>query len=202
MIGSLGSKKDFTCKISSFSLCHPLITLKDETISFILWFTIENYVTIITASIPALRPLSMHITGKRRTNRSGYPYNNSYEMGGRSGGISANRARHGYLRRSDGVMEIDSKEWPNASQHSKSDTIKSDKFKMALGTDRDASSEEIILEAAEIPFGSTVGAPARTGRDHSIKKTTTVTLKYSGSDGNSVDAIPEWPASHSDRRYD
>ncbi|PMD64179.1 uncharacterized protein K444DRAFT_482016, partial [Hyaloscypha bicolor E] len=44
-LGNLGKVSDFTY----------------FTVSFIIWFTIENYVVIIAASIPSLRPLLLHV---------------------------------------------------------------------------------------------------------------------------------------------
>lgn len=105
-LGNLGKRADFTY----------------DTTFFIIWFTIENYVSIIAASVPSLRPLFLSFTRKPTT------LDNSYEM--RNGG-----QRSGYLRHPNSRM---SKSW--AASHTAT-------HKETIAHSGDGSSEEDILAA-------------------------------------------------------
>lgn len=96
----------------------------DFTVSFIIWFTIENYVVIIAASIPSLRPLLLHV--KKTVASQGSPYHmNTY--GNRS------RGTKGYM--------------PHPDEH----TLQSSQNRTAVTTSQsrskfpESSSEEHIL---------------------------------------------------------
>ncbi|PMD47082.1 hypothetical protein L207DRAFT_606140 [Hyaloscypha variabilis F] len=75
-LGNLGKVSDFTY----------------FTVSFIIWFTIENYVVIIAASIPSLRPLLLHV--KKQVSSRG----DSYAMNT----YGAKRATKGYVPYGEG----------------------------------------------------------------------------------------------------
>jgi hypothetical protein len=88
-LGNLGKRSDFTCT----SLTPPPVQIyqinvalfSDFTVAFIIWFTIENYVVIIAASIPSLRPLLLHV--KKQVSSSGNSYAmNTYGAGTRTRG--------------------------------------------------------------------------------------------------------------------
>lgn len=63
----------------------------DLTVPFIMWFTIENYVVIIAASIPALRPLAMHVQKVSSNASNTYPLKDNYRA------VSGVCATKGYL---------------------------------------------------------------------------------------------------------
>jgi hypothetical protein len=67
---------------------------QDFTVSFIIWFTIENYVVIIAASIPSLRPLLLHV--KKQVSSKG----DSYAMN--TYGAKRSRGTKGYMPYGEG----------------------------------------------------------------------------------------------------
>jgi hypothetical protein len=48
-----------------------------NTIGFVIWFTIEQYIVIIAASIPTIRPLALRLTRKSRSRNSRNSYRSS-----------------------------------------------------------------------------------------------------------------------------
>lgn len=70
----IGQREDFTCKLYSSrqmkSHQHPL----DDTVPFIVWFTVENNIVMTIASIPVIRPLYIRIR-KRMGDGDSYDIN-------------------------------------------------------------------------------------------------------------------------------
>jgi hypothetical protein len=119
-------------------------------VSFILWFTVENYVVIIAASIPALRPLLLHV--KKQVSSVG----NSYSMN--HYGNNNNRTK-GYMHHGEG-HDGTLKSYNRAAVAAGTRSLEPNTTKLP-----DSESEEHIL-----PIQSPNGA--------GITKTTDVTVRY------------------------
>ncbi|KAL9108716.1 MAG: hypothetical protein Q9227_006512 [Pyrenula ochraceoflavens] len=109
LLPTVGSKGDFTHDVATFAI----------------WFTIENYITIIAASVPTIRPL--FLSWRKTTNNS-----SSYQM-------------NAYGRK-QGYVHYGNERSAAYGKRSNNDTI--DKYTANISvkaSDADASSEENIL---------------------------------------------------------
>ncbi len=130
--------------------------------AFILWFTIENYVVIIAASVPSLRPLLLHFKKQKSSTASSSYAMNTY-------GTKSNRS-HGkcyvpYGEGRDGTL--------------KSFSNKTDVEGGAVGKQMvklpDSESEEYIL-----PIMKTEG--------RGITKRTEISVSYIETGGNDLES--------------
>lgn len=139
---------------------HRSHTLVGNTVEFIHWFTIENYVVIIASSVPSLRPLLTYV--KKQVTTQG----NSYAMN--SYGKQNSRGTKGYMPYGEGA-DGTLKSYNNSTFVGNGSVMETTTTKLP-----DSESEEYIL-------------PIQNSSGNGITKTTNVSVMYTKNDRRDVE---------------
>lgn len=140
---------------------HKAHYLADNTVEFIHWFTIENYVVIIASSVPSLRPLLTYV--KKQVTTQG----NSYAMN--SYGNKGSRGTKGYMPYGEGT-DGTLKSYNNSTFAGNGGSASATTAKLP-----DSESEEYIL-------------PIQDSNGSGITKTTNVSVMYTNTGKRDIES--------------